>query len=116
MMMRAILDGTDVQQAVRLQMIIMFMISASNALSCLVATHLALLVCVDSDHRIRLDRIDARPHWLCCAFNGAIEAVVVITGRTGILAISCIKQLVRQWKISNGGHADPVSERTHLLT
>jgi len=40
MMMRAILDGTDVEQAVRLQMIIMFMImiSASNALSCIVAS------------------------------------------------------------------------------
>jgi len=88
MMMRAILDGTDVEQAVRLQMIIMFMImiSASNALSCIVATHLTLLACVDSEHRIRLDCIDARPHWLW------------------------------QWRISNGGHSDPVSERTHLLT
>jgi len=33
MMMHAILDGTDVEQAARLQMIIMFMISESNALS-----------------------------------------------------------------------------------
>ena len=114
--MRAILDGTDVEQAVRLQMIIISMISASNALSCIVATYLALLVCVDSERRIRLDRIDARPHWICRAFNGAIEAVVGIAGRTGIFAISCIKQLVRQWSIGNGGHADPVSERTHLLT
>jgi hypothetical protein len=115
-MMRAILDGADIEQAARLQMIIMFMISASNALSCIVATQLALLVCVDSEHRTRLDRIDARPHWLCCAFNGAIEAVVEIAGRTGIFAISGIKQLVRQWRISNGGHADPVSERTQLFT
>jgi hypothetical protein len=116
MMMRATLDGTDVEQAVRLQMIIMFMISASNALSCLVATHLALIVCIDSERRIRLDRIDARPHWLCRAFNGAIEAVVGIAGRTGIFAISYIKQLVQQWRVSNGGRTYPVSERTHLLT
>jgi len=116
MMMRAILDGTDVEQAARLQMIIMFMISASNALSCIVATHLALLVCIDSERRIRLDRIDAHPHWLCRAFNGAIEAVVGIARFTGIFAISSIKQLVRRERISNGGHADPVSERTHLLT
>ncbi len=116
MMMRAILDGTDVEQAARLQMIIVFMISTSNALSCIVATHLALMVCVDSEHRIRLDRIDARPYWLCRAFNGAIEAVVGIAWRTGIFAISCIKQLLRRERISNGGHADPVSERTQLLT
>jgi hypothetical protein len=116
MMMRAILDGTDMERAARLQMIIMFMISVSNALSCIVATRLALLVCVDSERHIRLDRIDARPHWLCRAFNGAIEAVVGIARCTGIFAISCIKQSVRQWRISNGGHANPVSERTHLLT
>jgi hypothetical protein len=116
MMMHAILDGTDVEQAVRLQMIIMFMISTSNALSCIVAAHLALMICVDSERRIRLDRIDARPHWLCRTFNGAIEAVFGIAGRTGIFVISCINQLVRRERISNDGHANPVSERTQLLT
>jgi len=116
MMMRAILDGTDVEQAARLQMIIMFMISASNALSCIVATHLALMVCIDSERRIRLDRIDARPHWLCCAFNGVTEAFFGIARRTGIFTISCIKQLARRERISNDGHANPVSERTQLLT
>jgi len=115
MMMRAILDGIDVEQAARLQMIIMFMISASNALSCIVATHLALMVCIDSEHRIRLDRIDTRPHWLCRAISSTIEAVVGIAGRSGIFAISSIKQFVWQWRISNGGHTDPVSERTYLL-
>ncbi len=114
--MRAILDGTDMERAARLQMIIMFMISASNALSCIVATHLALLVCIDSERRIRLDRIDARPHWLCRAFSSTIEAVVGIVGRTGIFAISCIKQLARRERISNDGHANPASERTQLLT
>ena len=116
MMMRAILDGTDVEQAARLQMIIMFMIYASNALSCIVATHLALMVCVDSERRIRLDRIDARPHWLCRAFSSTIEAVIGIAGRTGIFAISCMKQRVRRERISDDSHVDPVSERTHLLT
>jgi len=116
MMMRAILDGTDVEQAARLQMIIMFMISASNALSCIVATHLALMVCIDSERRICLDCIDARPHWLCCAFNGVTEAIFGITGRTGIFAISWIKQLARRERISNDGHANPALERTQLLT
>ena len=116
MMMRAVLDGTDMERAARLQMIIMFMISVSNALSCIVATHLAVMVCVDSGRRIRLDRIDARPHWLCRAFSSTIEAVVGIAGRTGMFAISCIKQLVLRERISNDGHANPASERTHLLT
>jgi hypothetical protein len=118
MMMRAILDGTDVEQAARLQMVIMFMISASNALSCIVSTLLALMVCVDSEHHIRLDRIDARPHWLCRAFSNTIEAVVGIAQRTGVFAMSCIRQLIRRERISNDRHANlgPASERTHLLT
>jgi hypothetical protein len=116
MMMRAALDGTDVEQSVRLQMIIIFMISTSNALSCIVATHFALMVCVDPEPRILLDRIDSRPHWLCRVFNRAIEAVVGIAGRTGIFAISCIKQLVRRERISNDGHANPAMESTQLLT
>jgi len=78
--------------------------------------HLALLVCVDSEHRIRLDCIDARPHWLCCAFNGVTEAIFGIVGRTGIFAISWIKQLARRERISNDGHANPALERTQLLT
>ncbi|KAH8976575.1 hypothetical protein EDB86DRAFT_2967439 [Lactarius hatsudake] len=60
MMSGAILGGADVQQAARLQMIIMFMIAASSALACIVATFLALSVCVDSEHRIRSERIDKR--------------------------------------------------------
>jgi len=116
MMMRAILDGADVELAARLQMIIMFMISASNALSCLVATHLALLVCVDSEHRIRLDRIDARPHWLCHACSSAIDAVISIAVRTGIFAITSTKHLVQGMRVGNGGHTNLVSERTQLLT
>ncbi len=57
MMSGAILGGADVQQAARLQMIIMFMIAASSALACIVATLLALSVCIDSEHRIRSERI-----------------------------------------------------------
>ena len=117
MMVRAILDGEDIEQAARLQMIIVFMISASNALSCIVATHLALMVCVDSGHRIRFDRIDTRPHELCRACSSAIEAVAGIMSRTGMFAISSMKHLVRvRSRNGNGGHANPVSERTQLLT
>lgn len=46
-------------------MIIMIMISVSNVFFCIIATHLVLRVCVDSDHRIGGDRIDTRPGALC---------------------------------------------------
>ncbi|KAI0267831.1 UPF0014-domain-containing protein [Gloeopeniophorella convolvens] len=62
MMTGAILGGADVQQAARLQMVIMFMIAAANALASMVATLGALVICVDGEHRIRSDRIDARQH------------------------------------------------------
>ena len=62
MMTGAILGGSSVQQAARLQMVIMFMISSSTALSSIVTTIFALSVVVDKDHRIRTDKIDNRPH------------------------------------------------------
>lgn len=58
----AILGGSSVEQAARLQMVIMFMISASTALASIVTTVHALSVVVDSEHRIRVDRIDGRLH------------------------------------------------------
>ncbi|KAH9970565.1 UPF0014-domain-containing protein [Lactifluus volemus] len=63
MMTGAILGGADVQQAARLQMIIMFMITAACGLSCMLAICFVLSVVVDSEHRIRSDRIELRPHW-----------------------------------------------------
>ena len=62
MMTGAILGGSSVEQAARLQMVIMFMISASTALASIVTTIFALSVVVDVDHRIRMDKIDRRPH------------------------------------------------------
>lgn len=62
MMTGAILGGSSVQQAARLQMVIMFMISASTALASISTTILALSVVVDTEHRVRTDRLDKRPH------------------------------------------------------
>ena len=76
MMTGAILGGADVQQAARLQMIIMFMISASSALSSMIATCFVLSVCVDSEHRIRSDRIELRPHVLYRISSGGVRTVV----------------------------------------
>ncbi|PPQ66903.1 hypothetical protein CVT24_008518 [Panaeolus cyanescens] len=57
MMTGAILGGSSVQQAARLQMIIMFMITASTTLASIFTTFAALSVVVDTENRIRPDRI-----------------------------------------------------------
>jgi hypothetical protein len=62
MMTGAILGGSSVEQAAKLQMIIMFMISASTALASIVTTIIALAMVVDGEHRVRPDRIDGRKH------------------------------------------------------
>ena len=62
MMTGALLGGSSVEQAAKLQMVIMFMISASTALASIVATTMTLAVVVDGDHRIRSDKIDVRKH------------------------------------------------------
>jgi hypothetical protein len=62
MMTGALLGGASVNQAAKLQMIIMFMISASTTLASIVTTTMALGVVVDGEHRVRSDRIDVRQH------------------------------------------------------
>jgi hypothetical protein len=53
----AILGGSSVQQAARLQMIIIFMISSSTTLATVFITFSCIAVIVDNKHRIRCDRI-----------------------------------------------------------
>ncbi|KAK8846652.1 hypothetical protein IAR55_005739 [Kwoniella newhampshirensis] len=60
MMTGAIVGGKSVEQAARLQMIIMFMISASSALCTSLALIFALATLVDSSCRLRPDRLDSR--------------------------------------------------------
>jgi len=94
-MICAMLDGSDVEREARRQMITIFMIAASNALSCIVATHLVLKVCIDSEHRIRAGSIDADPHALFRhASSIAIQAFASISGHAWILAISRIKHIL----------------------
>ncbi|KAF8805429.1 hypothetical protein BYT27DRAFT_7169557 [Phlegmacium glaucopus] len=62
MMTGAILGGSSVQQAAKLQMIIMFMIAASTVLASVFITFAAISVVVDLEHRIRSDLInDKKP-------------------------------------------------------
>lgn len=62
MMTGAILGGSSISQAVKLQIIIMFMISASSALVCIITAVITLATVVDEDHRVRPDRVDVREH------------------------------------------------------
>ena len=90
----AILGGADVNQAARLQMIIAFMISASTVLSCIMVTLFTLYVCVDSEHRIRSDRIHTHPHTFHGASSYAIRAVVGSVRRAWVLFMSTTRQLL----------------------
>ncbi|KAJ3803377.1 UPF0014 family [Lentinula aff. detonsa] len=57
MMTGAILGGSSVERAAKLQMIIMFFLSASTALASICSAGYAISVVVDRDHRIRQDKI-----------------------------------------------------------
>ena len=107
MMSGAILGGADVQQAARLQMVIMFMITASCALACIVATLLALSVCVDAEHRIRSERIDSRSHVVSRMSSDAVSAVAGSVQRTWIRFASI-------WKHRDNDDDD--GERAPLLS
>jgi len=127
MMTGAILGGADVEQAARLQMVIMFMISASSALSCIAATFFTLYECVDSEHRIRGDRIYTRPHGLHRLGGETVRAVfstvwsmVDSVRRAWIVAV---KRMLREKEMVvgsniNGGSGPGIyspSERSRLL-
>ncbi|KXN86087.1 hypothetical protein AN958_10563 [Leucoagaricus sp. SymC.cos] len=81
MMTGAILGGSSVQQAARLQMIIMFMISASTTLASIFTTFSAILVTVDYQHRIRSDRIDEKKHGVWRAKDRMAEKLGQWLGR-----------------------------------
>ena len=53
----AILGGSSVDQAAKLQMIIMFMIAASTVLASVFITFATVMMVVDQEHRVRSDRI-----------------------------------------------------------
>ncbi|CDZ97197.1 Conserved hypothetical protein CHP00245 [Phaffia rhodozyma] len=85
LMTGAIIGGSSVEQAAKLQMILMFMISASSALSVLAAMIFTFSVVFDPQHRIRDDRIYSSESVL----SGGIRSV----GKIGVLGWKSIKNL-----------------------
>lgn len=72
----AILGGSSVQQAARLQMVIMFMISASTALASIFTTITTLAVVIDSEDRLRPDRVDVSQHAVWRARNWLVSRMI----------------------------------------
>jgi hypothetical protein len=99
MMTGAILGGSSVDQAAKLQMVIMFMISASTTLASIVTTVLALGVVVDADHRVRDDRVDSREHAVYRARSWLIGKIVEMFW-------VAVRPLLRCFKRMKGGYAD----------
>ncbi|OJA08467.1 hypothetical protein AZE42_02834 [Rhizopogon vesiculosus] len=76
MMTGAILGGSSVQQAARLQMVIMFMISASTALASIFTTIITLGVVIDGEDRLRPDRVVVTEHAVWRARDWLISRMV----------------------------------------
>lgn len=113
MMIRTILGGTDVEQAAKLQMIITFMMAASTALSCIIAVYFGLWICVDSEHHIRRNCIDTRPHVVRRAFNSVTLVIINVVGDVWNLTMICVERLIqRRARMDNAASS---SEHSPLL-
>ncbi|KAI0833562.1 UPF0014-domain-containing protein [Trametes gibbosa] len=110
MMTGAILGGSSVEQAARLQMVIMFMISSCTALSSIVVTILALGVVVDSEHRVRTDRIDTREHAIYRGRDWVIGKIVAGVKGVALRAIEGAKRV-----LGKRDAEENASERQRLL-
>ncbi|KAH9831651.1 UPF0014-domain-containing protein [Rhodofomes roseus] len=112
MMTGAILGGSSVEQAARLQMVIMFMISSCTALSSIATTILALGVIVDNEHRVRPDRIDVRPHAVWRARNYVVGRVVEKAKAAGSRAWKKTRPVItRAEKGGSRGQAETTARR-----
>lgn len=108
MMTGAILGGSSVEQAAKLQMVIMFMISSSTALASIVTTILALAVVVDGEHRVRSDRVDVREHAVYRARNWLLGKIL-----EGLWIV--VGPVVRCFKRMKGHSEEENAEETERL-
>lgn len=107
MMTGAILGGSSVSQAAKLQMIIMFCISASTALAAMFTTVCAISVVVDEEHRVRPDRIYSQGP----GFTSNVLVIVKgVAGRTA--------DKIQTWfgrRVAAGSASETVEERELLM-
>ena len=64
MMTGAILGGASINQAVRYQQIMMFLISATTVLAVTLSVCICVMVCIDGNHRLRPDRVTSSKPWM----------------------------------------------------
>jgi len=92
MIARTILEGLYLEQAMRQQMITVFMITISNAVSCVIATYLVLWVCVKSEHHIRADCIHTQA--LLRSYSSTINSIIGVVGRIWLFVMSSIQRFL----------------------
>jgi len=93
MMTGAILGGASVDQAAKLQMVIMFMISASSGIAAIATTVVTLGVVIDNEHRVRPDRIDVKEHPIWRARNWVFAKIVAaVRGMWTTITGCCCKR------------------------
>jgi hypothetical protein len=80
--------------------VIVFLINAATALASIVATVLALRVVVDSEHRVRTDKIDDRKATIWRAKDRAVGSVV---DRAKVVGGAVWRRLARR---SEGGRCE----------
>ncbi|KAF8837475.1 UPF0014-domain-containing protein [Paxillus ammoniavirescens] len=102
MMTGAILGGSSVEQAARLQMVIMFMISASTALASIATTVITLATVVDNEHRVRPDRVDVRDHAIWRARNWVFAKIVGGLKCVGTVVAGCCCWRRKEGREANG--------------
>lgn len=111
MMTGAILGGSSVTQAARLQTIIIFMISSSTALASIIITFLTLNTVVDAEHRVRPDRVDHRAHVVWRARSWVFVRLLGI----GRVIWQKVYSSVQRQRKSLADHSDKEAEMEELL-
>jgi uncharacterized protein (TIGR00245 family) len=91
MMTGQIIGGAPIMDAVKYQQIIMFMISASTALSVLMSILACVLTCIDNSHRLRIDRISNSKPWLFVKKDELLGSI-----KRGIISLKGILCFVRK--------------------
>ncbi|KAF5349792.1 hypothetical protein D9758_010187 [Tetrapyrgos nigripes] len=110
MMTGAMLGGSSVQEAAKLQMIIMFMLSASTALASICCSAYATSILVDEEHRVRPDRIYAKFSW------GEMSRVGNLIGTIRGLGIRLARKAARVTMVRRDWVELPTRRDERLLT
>ncbi|KAG9099083.1 hypothetical protein FS749_002154 [Ceratobasidium sp. UAMH 11750] len=104
MMTGALLGGASVDQAAKLQMVIMFMINASTTLASIAGMLAALSVAVDDQSRVRSERITSEKHALWRTRDRAIHGVV----HAGKAGLNRLRHARYRTSSSGNGETDPL--------